>query len=144
MSGRRRNSGDRVALAGALALLVAVLAGWWLLSLQHERVREETLLQVPEFPKPGQTQTRREPQQHARARPAPPPLPAVAQAPRTVAPIERFALAPARAVMLIHVNALFNTPLFDRFKRCAPRAFQELEENAPLQGSISRGTSIEW
>jgi len=135
MSGRRRNAGDRLALSGALALLVAVLAGWWLLSLQHERVREETLLQVPEFPKPGQTQTRREPQQHARARPAPPaPAEAARPAQRSVDPIERFALAPAHAVMLIHVNALFNTPLFDRFKKCAPRAFQELEENAPLKG----------
>jgi hypothetical protein len=45
-----------------------------------------------------------------------------------------FVLAPAGTVGLVHVNALFNTPLFERLKECLPEDFHRLEDASKEMG----------
>jgi len=111
-------------LVVALALL-AIPALWLALSSHSVRERRDaTLAGVPQFPAPGQ-RLRRGPL--PAQRPAPPPAaPIVA---RAADPMLSFVLQPGSGVGLVHVNALFNTPLFDRLRECLPDDFRSLEQH---------------
>jgi hypothetical protein len=107
-------------------LLLALPAAWFFWSSSEARQRREaTLAGVPHFPAPGQA-PRRKPVAPRPAAPAPPPT-----TPSLAAPGDRivsFVLAPAPSVGLVQINALFNTPLFERFRECMPEDFRRLEE----------------
>ena len=132
---QRERGRDALTLGVALLLLLAAAAGWWLWNERARARRDVVLAGVPEFPSPGQQVLRRR-QPLARA-PAPPPLlradagPAPQPQGRPVRDrLNAFALAPSPSVAVIQVNALFNTPLFARFKECAPDGFRQLEDAA--------------
>jgi len=132
MSARKKRN-DKLALLGALALLLAVLAGWWLTTSRTQEARADALAGVPEFPKPGQVSVRREPSQKEAKRP-PSPAPPQPKAERKADRMNNFVLAPASTVSLIQVNALFNTPLYDRFRECAPPELKIAEQRAQKRG----------
>jgi hypothetical protein len=125
-------------LIAAVVLLVAG-ALWVVWSSQHVRERREaTIKGVPEFPAPGQ----KGPQLRKLAaprvveakpvKPAPP-----TPAPRPAArhdPMLSFVQGQGAGVALVHVNALFNTPVFDRLQRCLPKEFQKLETEGKSLG----------
>lgn len=126
-SDRRR---DAFTLAVA-ALLLALGAGLFYLWTERARERRDLVLQgVPEFPKPGQQVVQRRlplhkpAPEHPKATPAPvqaaPPKPAKDR-------LAAFALAPTKSVAVVQINALLNTPLWARFKECAPDALREVE-----------------
>jgi hypothetical protein len=110
----------------ALVLLALPAAYYFWSSSGARQRREATLAGVPQFPAPGQAPRRKPiaPRLPAPAPPAPSPPPAPQQGDRMVS----FVLAPAPSVGLVHVNALFNTPLFERFKECLPDDFRNLEQ----------------
>jgi hypothetical protein len=107
-------------------VLLALPAAWFFWSSSGARQRRETTLAgVPQFPAPGQPPRRKHiPPRPAAPAPPPPPPAGAAQGDRMVS----FVLAPAPSVGLVQVNALFNTPLFERFKECLPEDFRHLEE----------------
>ena len=134
MNPRERNR-DAITLGVALLLLIAAGAGFWLWNERARERRDAVLAGVPEFPAPGQQLVRRrQPLTNA----APPPIARPDAGPAPERPAGRpqkdrlnaFALAPSKSVAVIQVNALFNTPLFARFKECAPEGFRQLEEAA--------------
>lgn len=121
----------------ALALLLfAVPAIWFAWSSRDARERREaTLAGVPEFPAPHQPPRHRpfSPETRAAA-PVPAPVvsaPGVARAD----PITSFVLASSTSpVALVHVNALFNTPLLEKLRACMPGEFHELEKSSAELG----------
>jgi hypothetical protein len=124
-SDRRR---DAFTLAVA-ALLLALGAGLFYLWTERARERRDLVLQgVPEFPRPGQQVVQR---RAPLGRPAPPPKPVEtlpAPAPKPAKDrLAAFALAPTRSVAVVQINALLNTPLWTRFKECAPDALRQVE-----------------
>jgi hypothetical protein len=120
-----RRKRDLRLLAAAAALLL-LPAGWFVWSSRGVRQRREaTIAGVPEFPAPGQ-QPRRRPFPVGQHVPPPPPVAPAPPAPRQD-PIASFVAQPASRVGLVHVNALFNTPLFDRMRQCLPEEFRQLE-----------------
>ena len=125
-SDRRR---DAFTLAAA-ALLLALGAGFFYLWTERARERRDLVLQgVPEFPKPGQQVTQRR-APLGKPAPAPPPKPVETPAPAQQPSKDRlaaFALAPTKSVAVVQINALLNTPLWARFKECAPDALREVE-----------------
>ena len=129
---------DRGMLVAAVLLLLLPLLLWLWSSSGARRVRETTLAGVPAFPAPGQAPARR----RTFVPRAPTPTPATAQPapePRPAAPLSgdrlnAFALAPSPSVGVVQVNALFNTPLFDRLKRCMPEELARLEQHAAQYG----------
>src|SRR5262249_30213714 len=60
-----------------------------------------------------------------RAPPKPPPQKAPAAAPQD--PMTAFVLASGSGAALVQVNALFNTPLFDRLRECLPEQFKAID-----------------
>jgi hypothetical protein len=132
-TGNRPKRPGRQSLLVAALLLIAIVASWWYFAGRSEEARQETLAGVPDFPTPGQVIVRREPNQKlpVRAQPAKaPPAPASRKPDR----LNAFALAPGHSVSVIQVNALFNTPLFDRFHACAPKEFGEMEKSLHDRG----------
>ena len=106
-----------------LALVLLAVPGayvWWNARAVQER-REKTLAGVPQFPVPHQA-PRRKPFPVAAPRPpeAPRPMVPVAQ---QHDPMASFVLAPSSGAALVQVNALFNTPLFERLRQCLPEQF---------------------
>ena len=110
----------------AALLLLALAAAWVLWNGRAARQRRDaTLAQVPPFPAPRQEVHPRPP---GAARPA---AHAAAKAPQQSSPARQDGMlslvqAAKGSVALIHVNALFNTPLFDRLRECMPEAFNSL------------------
>jgi hypothetical protein len=87
--------------------------------------REKVLSKVPAFPTRGQEQQSRRPPAGDSSRPvaprrADPPPPGEPVRAAKADPMTSFVLQPARNVALVHVNALLNTPLFDRIRQCMP------------------------
>jgi hypothetical protein len=113
-------------LLALAVVLLAIPALWlaWSSRAVRER-REATLAGVPQFPAPGQ-QPRPKPFPVTRPA-APPPPPSAAKPPSD--PMLSFVLQPANGVGLVQVNALFNTPFFERLRQCLPNDFRSLEEN---------------
>jgi hypothetical protein len=129
MSAGRRD----LRLALLALLLLALPAAYFLWSSQSARQRREaTLAGVPEFPAPHQAPRRKPPPVAQRPAPAPvkppPPPPAERPAEKRADPMTAFVLAPAQSVGLVHVNALFNTPLFEKLKECMPDDFRYLDQ----------------
>ena len=114
----------------AAALLLALGAGLFWLWTDRARERRDLVLQgVPEFPKPGQQAAQRRLPLGKLADPPKPveiPLAAPAQKPSKDR-LAAFALAPTKSVAVVQINALLNTPLWTRFKECAPDALREVE-----------------
>jgi hypothetical protein len=110
-------------LLGAAALLLLGSAAWLLWSSRSEtRRREAVLAGVPKFPVPGQPPRRRPLSvTHAASSPLPPP-----PAPARHDSIASFALQSGGGAV-VQVNALFNTPLFDRLRQCLPGDFAALD-----------------
>ena len=124
---RRRGAG----LLIAAALLLACVVGWLSWSSRAVRVRREaTLAGVPSFPQPRQELAPRK----SAVRPAQPPQVQPARPHLRQDSMLSFVHGSSGTVTLIHINALFNTPLAERFRQCMPRAFQELETGGPVKG----------
>jgi hypothetical protein len=109
------------------ALLLAGAAGWVLWSSREvSQRREATLAGVPAFPEPHQPPAQRRVAHASRLKPAPLPPP------RPVSPSRQdgmlsFVSGAKGTVALVHVNALFNTPLFERLRLCLPKDFGEIQ-----------------
>ena len=127
---------DLRAVLIAVALLLASGSLWlWSSSRARER-REQALAGVPAFPAPGQRLERRPvpPGQKPpppMPRPAPPPPAGPA---RAADPMTSFVLAPAPSVAMVSVNALLNTPLFEKVKECLPLRYESFVEQARSVG----------
>src|SRR5207248_840398 len=107
-------------------LLLALPLAWYLWGARAvERRREATLAGVPPFPAPHQLPRRKPFPVTAPSRAAPPPPPPAA---KKQDPINSFVLAPSPGAALIHVNALFNTPLLERLRQCLPAEFRGLDQ----------------
>jgi hypothetical protein len=118
-------------LALAALLLVASAVYLALSTRSVERRREAVLERVPEFPAPNQPASHRRPAREApRAKPpVPPPVAPPPAAPARQDPILSFALGSGSGnVAVVHVNALLNTPLFDRLRQCMPRDFAGMDD----------------
>jgi hypothetical protein len=124
-------------LAVVVVLLAIPLLWVWWSSRDVEKRRETTLAGVPQFPAPHQPPRRRPSPVDPSARPPPPQAPI-----RPIAkhdPMTSFVLQPAPVAGLIQVNALFNTPLFDRLRECFPRQFGALDQlNGALGIDVTR------
>lgn len=125
---------DRTLILAALVLFALPLVFWLGSSSGTRERREAALAGVPEFPAKGQPPVRRRPPP-PRA-PAPPALlPASASALEPKGDrLNAFLLAPAPSAAVISVNALLNTPLFERIKACIPQEFAQLQESAKALG----------
>jgi len=117
---RRR---DLRLLLAALLLLLLMPAWLFWSSRSTQKRREVALSGVPRFPAPNQP-VRRKP--FPLSRPSPPPPPATPALRHDA--IESLVLSPGSGAMLIHLNALFNTPLFDKLRECEPDVFSTLAQ----------------
>jgi hypothetical protein len=114
-------------LALALLLLAIPLAYYLWNSHSVQQRREATLAGVPQFPAPHQAPRRKPfPAPAAPKEVRPPPTPAPAA--KKQDPMTSFVLAPGSGAALIQVNALFNTPLFERLRQCLPEQFRALDK----------------
>jgi hypothetical protein len=125
----KRRRAPRLLIAAALLLACVVCWSLWSSRAARER-RETTLAGVPAFPQPRQETVRRPLAKAAVLLPQP-----IAKPPP--APRQRqdnllsFVQASSGTVTLIHVNALFNTPLAERLRQCLPKGFQDLQTAVP-------------
>ena len=127
---RRRRSDLPLLVAAAFLLLVPAIA-WVLLSVSARTRREVTLASVPAFPARGQggPDGGIAPETFPRPRPAvatarAPPPPRPAPAPRS--PLAPFLSSRSEDVAVVQINALLNTPLFERIKECLPEDFEDM------------------
>ena len=114
----------RLVIIALLLLAIPVLYVWWNSRAVQER-REKTLAGVPQFPAPHQA-PRRKPFPVAAPRPQEAPRPSIKVAGQHD-PMASFVLAPSSGAALVQVNALFNTPLFERLRQCMPEQFGALD-----------------
>jgi hypothetical protein len=90
--------------------------------------REATLAGVPAFPQPHQAPAQRPVMRSSRPKPqAPPPSPVPVPARTRQDGMLSFVSGAKGTVALVHVNALFNTPLFDHLRLCLPKDFGEIQ-----------------
>jgi len=141
---RERTARDlRTAAVAACVLVLSGVAWVWMSRNAVER-RERVLSSVPAFPVRGQEQQSRRPPAGDSGRPLPPrrvDLPPPGEPVRTAKPdpMTSFVLQPAHNVALLHVNALLNTPLFDRIRRCMPAEWEKTTgETAQLGIDLER------
>lgn len=140
MNARERKRSDRLTLAAAFGLLLAIAGTWFVWGSQAREQRKVVLAGVPDFPQPGQVSHRRLPVQPEPRVPLPARVATRVAAPdagpipprRVVDKMTAFALAPASTLALVRVNALVNTPIYERFKQCIPDELKGLQENAQL------------
>lgn len=118
---RTRKDGQTV----LIALLVFALmggAGWWM-SRSLRKQQEEVLATVPAFPsKEDPPKERRRPPDPIAVSAPPPvtPTPSASPVPRPPDALTRFAMQPSKSVALVEVNAIVNTPFFERLQECYP------------------------
>ncbi len=132
---RKRTVRDLRTLGVAACVLALSGAVWVWMSKSAAERRENTLASVPAFPTRGQEWRVRGVSASAASRPPAPrqsdPPPAVEPVrPAKADPMISFVLKPTHNVALVHVNALFNTPLFDRIKECMPAEWRQFTEGA--------------
>jgi hypothetical protein len=125
----KKQGRDLRLLALALFLLAIPLASYFWNSRVVQQRRQATLAGVPQFPAPNQAPRRKPfpvsaPVAAKEMRPPPPLQPAATKQD----PMTSFVMAPGPGAVLIQVNALFNTPLFDRLRQCLPEYFRSLDE----------------
>ena len=120
-------------LVAALVLLVA--GALWVIWSSRRDVerREATLAGVPKFPEPGQLPHRGAPPPMLKQAAAAPPPPQRQPAAKHDSMMS-FVQAPGASVALVHVNALFNTPVFDRLRQCLPKEFGFLDKQGKQIG----------
>ena len=111
----------------ALVLLALPVAWVWWSSRDVEQRREATLAGVPQFPAPHQAPRRKPFPVAAPARPQEAPRPPPVAAGKHD-PMASFVLGSAQGAALVQVNALFNTPLFERLRQCLPAQFGALDQ----------------
>jgi hypothetical protein len=123
-----KKRGRDLRLLALALLLLAIPLGYYLWNSRSvQQRREATLAGVPQFPAPHQAPRRRPFPAGAPAAPKevkPPPPPAA----KKQDPMTSFVLAPGPGAALIQVNALFNTPLFERLRQCLPEQFSALDK----------------
>jgi hypothetical protein len=141
---RERTARDlRTAAVAACVLVLSGLSWVWTSRNVVER-RERVLSSVPAFPARGQEQQSRRPPAGDSSRSVPPrsvdrPPPGEPVRTATADPMTSFVLQPAHSVALVHVNALLNTPLFDRIRKCMPAEWEKMtEETAQLGIDLER------
>jgi hypothetical protein len=141
---RERTARDlRTAAVAACVLVLSGVAWVWMSRNAVER-RERVLSSVPAFPARGQEQQSRRPPAGDSGRPVPPrrvdlPPPGGPVRAAKADPMTSFVLQPAHDVALVHVNALLNTPLFDRIRQCMPAEWGKMtEETAQLGIDLER------
>ena len=118
---RTRRDGQTV-LVAVIVLALMGLAGWWM-SRSVRKQHEEVLASVPAFPsKDEPPKERRRPPDPALVAPPPaaPTNPTASPAPRPPDALTRFVMQPSKSVGLVEVNAIVNTPFFDRVMECYP------------------------
>lgn len=135
---RERTLRDLRTAAVALCLLAISGSVWMWMSRGAADRREKVLAGVPEFPVRGQRGDIR-PSGPRSPRPAPPAVAAVPAAEqagpaRKLDAMTSFVLKPSKNVALIHVNALLNTPLFDRIRQCMPAQWAGFTDGAAKMG----------
>jgi hypothetical protein len=141
---RERTARDLRTAAVAAGVLVLSGAAWVWMSRNAVERRERVLSSVPAFPSRGQEQQSRRPPAGDSSRPAPPrrvdlPPPSEPMRSAKADPMTSFVLQPAHNVTLVHVNALLNTPLFDRIRQCMPAGWERMtEETAQLGIDLER------
>ena len=112
----------------AAVILLAIPLAWYLWSSRSvEKRREVTLAGVPQFPAPHQAPRQRPFPVGSPRPPPPPPRAAPASGPEKHDPMASFVLQPGSGAGMVQVNALFNTPLFDRLRECLPQQFGALD-----------------
>jgi hypothetical protein len=125
----KKRDRDLRLLAFALVLLAIPLAYYFWNSRSVQQRREATLAGVPHFPAPHQAPRRKPSLVSAPAAPREPkPPPPLQPAAARQDPMTSFVMAPGPGAALIQVNALFNTPLFDRLRQCLPESFRAMDE----------------
>jgi hypothetical protein len=121
---KKRRSSRLLLIAAALLACVAVRVLWT--SREVRERREVALAGVPSFPQPGQQPVRKSTANHT------PPIKPLVKPRTQPAPHDNmlsFVHGAGGSVALVHVNALLNTPLFDRLRQCMPKEFAQLEGN---------------
>ena len=136
---RARTARDlRTAAVAACVLALSGVAWVWMSRSAVER-RDKVLSSVPAFPTRGQEQqSRRAPAGDSSGPVAPrrvdlPPAGEPVRAAKADA-MTSFVLKPAHNVALVQVNALLNTPLFDRIRQCMPAEWEKTTEGAAQLG----------
>ena len=133
---RKRTARDLRTVGVALALLALSGAIWVWMSRNAVERRARVLASIPAFPARGQESRPRVFSDGGTVRLAEPP-PSASPEPRRPAkpdPLTSFVLKPAHDVTLVHVNALLNTPLFERIKGCLPAQWSEFTGVAERMG----------
>ena len=127
---RARTARDLRTAAVAACVLSLTGAAWVWISRSAVERREKVLASVPAFPARGQEQQSRRADSSRPAAPRrvdPPPAAEPVRAAKADV-MTSFVLKPAHNVALVHVNALLNTPLFDRIRRCMPADWETMME----------------
>ncbi len=138
---RARTARDLRTAAVAACLLALSGAAWVWMSRNAVERREKVLSSIPAFPARGQEQqSRRLPGGNSRRLVAPPRVdPGEPVRAAKADPMTSFVLQPAHNVALVHVNALLNTPLFDRIRQCMPAEWEKMTgETAQLGIDLER------
>ncbi|HYS09509.1 MAG TPA: hypothetical protein VEP66_12225 [Myxococcales bacterium] len=137
-SPRKRALRDLRTVGMSIGLLALSGSIWVWSSRRAVERRENVLAKVPAFPARGQEHPRMAPSGNAvrptePRRPDPPPAPQPARSVKPD-PMTSFVLQPSHNVALVHVNALLNTPLFDRIRQCLPEQWGQFTETAARMG----------
>ena len=136
---RARTARDLRTAAVAACVLALSGAAWVWMSRSAVERREKVLSSVPAFPARGQEQQSRPPPAGNSSRPVAPrrvDLPPAGEPVRAAKAdaITSFVLKPSHNVALVHVNALLNTPLFDRIRQCMPAEWEKMTEGTAQLG----------
>ena len=139
-SGPRKSTvRDLRTLATAAAVLALSGAAWVWMSRSAAERRANVLASVPAFPARGQERRPRSAStgnapRTVDPRRSDPPRAAEPVRPAKPDPLTSFVLKPSHTVGLVHVNALLNTPFFDRIRECLPEQWGQFMEGAARMG----------
>ena len=133
---RERTARDLRTVAIALCLLGLSGSIWMWMSRSAATRRDKVLAGVPEFPVRGERGAVRPLRPRTPPPPTPTPFPVAEPAPASSKPdaMTSFVLKRSTTVALVHVNALLNTPLFDRLRQCMPAEWAAFSGGAEKMG----------